>query len=42
MIWGDPAKYHDQEGIEKPKPGLLPTFVLPDEIWKFKSCNDYS
>ena len=20
MIWGDPSKYLDQEGIEKPKP----------------------
>ena len=30
MIGGDPSKYLDQECIEKPKPGLLPTFILPD------------
>ncbi len=35
MIWGDPSKYLDQEGIDKPKPGLLPTFVLPDPALAF-------
>ena len=40
MIWGDPSKYLDQEGIEKPKPGLLPTFVLPDENGNLKAVTD--
>ena len=40
MIWGDPSKYLDQEVIEKPKPGLLPTFVLPDEDGNLKAVTD--
>ena len=40
MIWGDPSKYLDQEGIEKPKPGLLPTFILPDENGNLKAVTD--
>ena len=40
MIWGDPSKYLDQEGIEKPKPSLLPTFVLPDQDGNLKAVTD--
>ena len=40
MIWGDPSKYLDQAGIEKPKPGLLPTFILPDEEGNLKAVTD--
>ena len=40
MIWGDPSVYLDKHGIEKPKPGLLPTFVLPDDDGKLKAVTD--
>ena len=40
MIWGDPSVYLDKHGIEKPKPGLLPTFVLPDDDGNLKAVTD--
>ena len=31
IIWGDPSKVLEEMGIEKPYPGLLPTFLLPNQ-----------
>ena len=40
IIWGDPGAYLDKVGIEKPKPALLPTFILPDEDGNLKAVTD--
>ena len=40
MIWGDPGAYLEKIGLEKPKPGLLPTFILPDESGNLKAVTD--
>jgi glutathione S-transferase len=42
MIWGDPGAYLEKIGLEKPKPGLLPTFILPDESGDLKAVTDSS
>ena len=42
MIWGDPGAYLEKMGLEKPKPGLLPTFILPDESGNLKAVTDSS
>lgn len=31
IIWGDPARVLEAMGLEKPRPGLLPTFLFPGE-----------
>jgi glutathione S-transferase len=31
ITWGDPAQVLDAMGLEKPRPGLLPTFLFPGE-----------
>ena len=40
VIWGDPAKVLGKMGIEKPKPGLLPTFLLPNENEELVAITD--
>ena len=40
MIWGDPNNYLNKIEIEKPKPGLLPTFILPDKNGDLKAVTD--
>ena len=40
IIWSDAGAYLDKEGIEKPKPVLLPTFILPDEDGNLKAVTD--
>ena len=40
IIWGDPAKVLGEMGIEKPKPGLLPTFLLPNENEELAAITD--
>ena len=40
VIWGDPAKVLEEMGIEKPKPGLLPTFLLPNENEELVAITD--
>jgi glutathione S-transferase len=31
IIWGDPGQVLESMGLEKPRPGLLPTFLFPGE-----------
>jgi len=31
ITWGDPGQVLESMGLEKPRPGLLPTFLFPDE-----------
>ena len=40
IIWGDPVSTLDKKKIEKPKPSLLPTFILPDENNILKAVTD--
>ena len=40
IIWGDPAPILDEKKIKKPKPSLLPTFILPDENNDLKAVTD--
>ena len=40
IIWGDPASTLDKKKIEKPKPSLLPTFILPDDDNILKAVTD--
>lgn len=40
IIWGDPNNILDQMNIEKPSPGLLPTFLLPDEAGNINAVTD--
>ena len=40
IIWGDPAKVLGEMGLEKPKPGLLPTFLLPGENEELVATTD--
>ena len=40
VIWGDPAKVLGEMGIEKPKPGLLATFLLPNENEELVAITD--
>ena len=40
IIWGDPASTLDKKKIEKPKPSLLPTFILPDDNNILKAVTD--
>jgi len=46
VIWGDPGQILDEGGIfaelgiEKPKPALLPTFIMRDERGELKTVTD--
>ena len=40
IIWGDPSKVLEEMGIEKPKPGLLPTFLLPNKDKELVAITD--
>ena len=40
IIWGDPSKVLGEMGIEKPKPGLLPTFLLPNKDKELVAITD--
>ena len=40
IIWGDPGAYLDKAGIEKPKPGLLPTFIMNSESGDLEAVTD--
>tara|TARA_B110000967_G_scaffold56875_1_gene58295 strand:- start:407 stop:1444 length:1038 start_codon:yes stop_codon:yes gene_type:complete len=40
MIWGDPGTVLPSLGIAKPKVGLLPTFVMPDEAGELQAVCD--
>ena len=40
IIWGDPASTLDKKKIEKPKPSLLPTFILADDNNILKAVTD--
>ena len=40
IIWGDPAAVLSEMGVAKPKVGLLPTFVLPDDAGQLHAVCD--
>ena len=46
IIWGDPGTILDSDeiftklNIEKPKPALLPTFILPNKDGKMEAVTD--
>jgi len=40
ITWGDPATELDALGIEKPKPGLLPTFLFNDDAGQVRAVCD--
>ncbi len=40
ITWGDPGQVLDAMGLEKPRPGLLPTFLLPGEGDKLVATTD--
>jgi len=40
VIWGQPEGILPEMGLEPPKPGLLPTFLLPDDNGDMKAVTD--
>ncbi|NNL56768.1 MAG: glutathione S-transferase family protein [Pseudomonadales bacterium] len=40
VIWGQPQEVLAQMGIEPPKPGLLPTFLFPDDTGELQAVTD--
>ena len=40
LIWAEPNEILPKMGLEKPKPGLLPTFLLPDDGGDLKAVTD--
>ena len=38
--WSDPGSYLDKRGIERPRPVLMPVFLLPDEARELKAVCD--